>query len=211
MDQTRIRPGESSAVMADLARIALAAERRLLRLERLLRWTAALFLLTLMLALYALSQAFGAPTATAQLGWPHVAPEPTHEQPGDPVGTGERMGAADPALEGRLEELRARLGAATAEDMNPFHLIALVLHDLRGVMQENQRTLAVIPDLVEEMRQMRGDVERVASTLESMDGKLTGVPVMAEEMRRLNVNIDIMTTSIDSTMGRMGRMMPYMW
>jgi hypothetical protein len=208
MTQTPIPSGDASAVITELARIQLAGERRLQRLERLFRWNLALLLSTLILAVFALSQFLGA--ASAQPGWPHVAPPPIPEpralEPpqAEPPSTAEEFRT-------RIEALRADIAGADAAQMNPFHAVTVVLHDLRDVLQESQRALAVLPEMVEEMREMRGDVGRMAATMDSMDGKMAGVPMMAEEMRRLNVNIDIMTTSIDSTMGRMGRMMPYVW
>ena len=208
MDQTRMSQSDTSAAIADLARIALSGERRLQRLERLFRWTAALFLLTLTLALYALSQAFGAGGAQAQAGWPHAAPDPIPEEAevADTIG---KPWAGD--FRARIEELRGRVAEAEVEAMDPGHALAVILHDMKDVLHETRQMLAVMPQMAEDMRDMRGDMERIAGTMDSMDDKMTGVPVMAEEMRRLNINIDIMTTSIDSTMGRMGRMMPYMW
>ena len=208
MDQNRMSESDTSAAIADLARIALSGERRLQRLEHLFRWTAALFLLTLTLALYALSQAFGAAGAQAQTGWPHVAPDPMPEaaETAAPV---EARQTVD--FRARIEELRGRVAEAEGEALDPVHALAVILHDIKDVLHETRQTLSVLPDMAEDMGHMRGDMERIAGTMGSMDDKMTGVPVMAEEMRRLNVSIDIMTTSIDSTMGRMGRMMPYMW
>ena len=207
MDQTRMSQSDPSAAIADLARIALSGERRLQRLERLLRWTAALFLLTLILALYALSQAFGAAGAQAQAGWPHAAPDPLPEEAA--AETAEKPWAGD--FRARIEALRGRVAEAEVEALDSGHALAVILHDMKDVLHETRQMLAVMPQMAEDMRDMRGDMERIAGTMESMDDKMSGVPVMAEEMRRLNINIDIMTTSIDSTMGRMGRMMPYMW
>jgi len=184
----------------------VAGEFRLQRLEKLFGWNLALLLSTLLLAAFALSQFLG--SASAQPGWPHVAPPPIPEprvvEPEPPLPPAEEFRS-------RVEALRAELAATDAAQMNPFHAITVVLYDLREVLQENQRALSVLPEMVEEMREMRGDIGHIAATMDSMDTKLTGVPLMAEEMRRLNINIDIMTTSIDSTMGRMGRMMPYVW
>ena len=208
MDQIRMSQIDTSAAIADLARIALSGERRLQRLERLFRWTAALFLLTLTLGLYALSQAFGAAGAQAQTGWPHAVPDPI---PGE-VETTEAVGKGrEGDFRARIEELRERVADAEAETLDPGHALAVILHDMKDVLHETRQMLAVMPQMAEDMRDMRADMERIAGTMDSMDDKMTGVPIMAEEMRRLNINIDIMTTSIDSTMGRMGRMMPYMW
>ena len=208
MTENPIRSSDPSAAIAELAHIQLAGERRLQRLERLFRWNLALLLSTLLLAAFALSQFLGA--ASAQPGWPHVAPPPIPEpEVVEPV----KAEPGSPAEEflTRIEALRTGIAGADAAQMNPFHAITVVLHDLREVLQESQRALNVLPEMVEEMREMRGDIGHIAATMDSMDAKMTGVPLMAEEMRRLNINIDIMTTSIDSTMGRMGRMMPYVW
>ena len=209
MNDHPTRSSDPSAAIAELARIQVAGERRLQRLEKLFRWNLALLLATLVLASFALSQFLG--PASAQPGWPHIAPPPIPEPrvmepppPEPPLPPAEEFRS-------RVEALRAELAATDAAQMNPFHAITVVLHDLREVLKESQQALAVLPEMVDEMREMRGDIGQIAATMDSMDTKMTGVPLMAEEMRRLNINIDIMTTSIDSTMGRMGRMMPYVW
>jgi len=211
MDQTRADPRDPYPAIEELARIALSGERRLQRLERLFRWTAALFVLTLALALYALAQGFGGAPARAQapLGWPHVAPEVVPEEPESEADPLQPHRAAD--FHSRIEALRSRVTEAADEEMNPFHALAVILHDIRGVLHETRTMLAVMPQMGEDLGEMRGDMQRMAGTMASMDQKMTGIPLMAEEMRQLNTNIDIMTTSIDSTMGRMGRMMPYFW
>ncbi|TVP84551.1 MAG: hypothetical protein EA347_10705 [Thioalkalivibrio sp.] len=210
MKENPIRPSETSAAIAELARIQLAGERRLQRLERLFRWNLVLLLSTLLLAAFALTQFFGA--ASAQPGWPHATPQLMPEpQPIEPPVAAPAPESPMPDPRAGVEEPRAGVAGVEPEQMDPFHAITAVLHDLHGVLHESKEALAVLPEMVEEMRQMRGDVGRIAATMDSMDGKMDGVPVMAEEMHRLNVNIDIMTTSIDSTMGRMGRMMPYVW
>lgn len=197
-------------VIEDLARIAASGERRLQRLERMFRWTAALFLLTLMLVLYALIQALAAGGAGAEtpLGWPHVAPEVTADdlqvRP-EPEVVGPRA-----EFHQRIETLRARLAQAE-EEPSPLEVIAVTLHDIRGVLHDTHAALEAMPQMAEDMSHMRGDMDRIATVMGSMDDKMSGVPLMAEEMRRLNLSIDIMTTSIDSTMGRMGRIMPYYW
>lgn len=217
MDPTRSTAHEAFAALEDLARIAVSSERRLQRLERMFRWTAGLFLLTLGLALYALSQALMVAPAQAQLltqgpipaplqgqrAWPHGPPvlgppsmpaAPTAEAPPGPVAL----------FRDRIEALRHHAGQAALDAVDPGHALAVILMDVHDVMQETRGLLAVMP-------QMGEDLRFIAGTMESMDRKMTGVPVMADEMRRLNANIDVMTTSIDSTMGRMGRMMPYVW
>jgi hypothetical protein len=208
MDQTRMSDAGTPAAIAELARIALSGERRLQRLERLLRSTAALFLLTLVLSLYLLFQALAAGPARAQLGWPHAIPDLAPEVV-EPAAAAGRAGAE--AFRTRIEELRTRVAAAEPEELDTTHALVVILHDMKDALQETRQMLAVMPEMAEDLRQMRGDTERIAGTIGAMDDKMAGIPVMAEEMRRLSTNIDIMTTSIDSTMGRMGRMMPYLW
>jgi hypothetical protein len=208
MDQTRMTDRETAGAIADRARIAVSGEHRLQRLERPFRWTAAFFLLTLVLALYALFQGLAAGPARAQLGWPHAIPELAPEAAESAADAG-RAGAE--GFRTRIDELRVRVAAAEPDELDPTHALVVILHDIKDTLQETRQMLAVMPEMAEDLRQMRGDMERIAGTIGAMDGKMAGIPVMAEEMRRLSINIDIMTTSIDSTMGRMGRMMPYLW
>ena len=213
------RASEPSEAIAELARIQLAGERRLQRLEKLFRWNLALLLSTLLLAAFALAQFLS--VAPAQHAWPHVAPQlmPDPRAPSEPLpdplvvapAVSESPPPAVVEFNAHIEALRARIAKADPEQANPFQTIAVVLQDLREVLHETQQALAVMPEMMQAMQDMRGDIGHIATTMDSMDAKMAGVPAMAEEMRRLNINIDIMTTSIDSTMGRMGRMMPYMW
>lgn len=212
MEQIQTRLNDTPEAIADLVRVALAGERRLQRLERLFRWTVALFLLTLAASLYALSQALGATDARAQAGWPHAAPMLVPQAVAPPRSeTAAEPGHLAQAFRDRVHKLKAEIVGVEDGELNVGHALAVILHDTRDVLHEVREMLAVMPAMGEDIHSMRGDMGRIATTMDSMDGKMTGVPVMAEEMRRLNVNIDIMTTSIDSTMGRMGRMMPYMW
>ncbi|AGA35196.1 hypothetical protein TVNIR_3566 [Thioalkalivibrio nitratireducens DSM 14787] len=211
-------PGDRHRAIEDLTRIALSGERRLQRLERLFRWTALLFAMTLVLGFYALVQLFSAGPAQAQLGWPHVAPTPAPHPVPEAIAPPPRVAPLEDPVEqpatgfrSRIESLRDQIAGAEDHAFDPGHLLAVILHDIRDVLHDTRVALEVMPQMGDDIRQMRADMGRIAATMGTMDQKMTGVTVMAEEMRRLNTNIDIMTTSIDSTMGRMGRMMPYFW
>ncbi|AHE99854.1 hypothetical protein [Thioalkalivibrio paradoxus] len=198
----------------ELARIAVAGERRLQRLERLFRWTALLFVTTLALGSYAMVQLFSAGSAQAQLGWPYAAPPPAPEAIAPPLRSEPLDAPAQPAapdLHSRILALREQLAGVEDHAFDSGHLLAVILYEIREVLHDTRLALEVMPQMGDDVRQMRADMGRIAATMGTMDQKMTGVPLMAEEMRRLNTNIDIMTTSIDSTMGRMGRMMPYFW
>jgi len=43
-----------------------------------------------------------------------------------------------------------------------------------------------------------------------MSGPKSAVPVMATEMQTMNMKMGVMAHGVDTTMGRMGRMMPWM-
>jgi hypothetical protein len=133
-------------VIEDLARIAASGERRLQRLERMFRWTAALFLLTLMLVLYALTQALAAGGAGAEAprGWPHAAPEVT----ADDLQVRPEPEAIGPRAEfhQRVEHLRARLAEAE-EEPSALEVIAVILHDMKDVLHETRQMLAVMPQM----------------------------------------------------------------
>lgn len=208
---TYAQPDSTYRAIEQLARIAAASERRVERLERLFHWTLALFALALALTVYALSQVFTAQPAQAQRGWPHEAPVMPSEAPAPALDAARPSGAVEAAFAARIEELRARLAQEPHDASDPGHVLAVVFHDIHGVLRDMRATFAVMPQMGDDMNHMRGDMSRIAATMGSMDQKMAGVPVMADEMRRLNVSMEIMTTSIDSTMGRMGRMMPYFW
>jgi hypothetical protein len=79
---------------------------------------------------------------------------------------------------------------------DPGAAIALFL----GEMQE---TLKAMPA-------MRDDMDAMRIAMEQMNMKMSAMPVMAGEMQAMSARIGVMTYGIDSTMGRTGRMVPFM-
>jgi hypothetical protein len=207
MSGPQVEATHADGAIVALERLAVAAELRLLRLERLFRWTMALLLLLVLMGLYLLLPVLGAQTAWAQRGWPHEVPERFPE----PAALPEPVRGLDAdGFNARIEALRGQLAEGTGP-MDPLQALVVILQDLRVVAQQNQQLLAPIPALAGDIAALREHVAQAAGHLEAMEGRLAATPLLVEELRRLNVSIDIMTSSIDSTMGRMGRMMPYAW
>ncbi len=87
-----------------------------------------------------------------------------------------------------MHALKAKLAHAKAEEIEAGHAVAVILHDVK-------RMLEVMP-------QMGADMQRITHTMDEMNAKMSGVPVMASEMQRMNHQMGIMTYGVDSTMGR---------
>ena len=105
------------------------------------------------------------------------------------------------ALEKKSEqEFRTLMGRvkqdlAAAERADPAHMVAVILHDMKNMLEAVPR--------------MADDVERMANDMQQMNGKMSAVPAMAGEMQQMNLKMGVMTYGVDSTMGRMGRWMPW--
>ena len=109
----------------------------------------------------------------------------------DDVAALEKKGEEDfRALMGRVKQ-----DLAAAERVDPAHMVAVILHDMKNMLEAVPR--------------MADDVNRMANDMQQMNGKMNAVPAMAGEMQQMNVKMGVMAHGVDTTMGRMGRWMPW--
>lgn len=92
-------------------------------------------------------------------------------------------------FEAKMLGLKQRLGAVKEDAGDTGKLVAVILHDM-------QKALQAMPAMAQDMHEM--------------NAKMSAVPAMAVEMQAMNARMGIMAYGVDSTMGRMGRMVPWM-
>ena len=90
---------------------------------------------------------------------------------------------------------RVKQDLAAAEKVDPAHMVAVILHDMKNMLEAVPR--------------MADDVHRMADDMQQMNGKMNAVPAMAGEMQQMNVKMGVMAHGVDTTMGRMGRWVPW--
>jgi hypothetical protein len=100
---------------------------------------------------------------------------------------------SEQAFESMMKRVKKDL--ASAENANPAHMVAVILHDMK--------------EMLEAVPRMADDVHRMANDMQVMNDKMTAVPAMADQMQQMNMKMGVMAHGVDNTMGRMGRWMPW--
>jgi len=90
-----------------------------------------------------------------------------------------------------------------SEVFDPTHAVAVILYDMKEMLE-------AVPRMAEDTRTMSADMHQMMTDMHQMNQKISAVPVMATEMQSMNVKIGILAHGVDSTLGRTGRMMPWM-
>ncbi|MCP4407678.1 MAG: hypothetical protein GY807_07935 [Gammaproteobacteria bacterium] len=93
-----------------------------------------------------------------------------------------------------MEQMRANMNKVGKID--PLHSVAIILKDMKEMLE-------AVPRMADRM-----DTMNVA--ILQMNEKMSAMPAMAVDMHHMNGKMGIMSHGVDSTMGRMGRMMPWM-
>lgn len=188
---------------ADIARLTLLttrSEARLKDLERRRRWLSVLILGGGLLAFLVGHFSAGPQSAQADSGLGAAAGQV--EQALE-----RRAQAAITELSGFEEKERQRFSeiiAGVRQDLNrakdgafePGIAVAVILHDMKQMLE-------AVPRMADDMHRMTNDMHE-------MNQKMSAVPAMAAEMNLMNRQMGVMSQGVDSTMGRMGRMMPWM-
>lgn len=93
-----------------------------------------------------------------------------------------------------IANVRADLNKA--EKFDPLHSVAILLKDMR--------------DMLEAVPRMADNMDTMNTAMTEMNHKMGAMPAMAVDMHQMNGKMGVMSYGVDSTMGRMGRMMPWM-
>lgn len=180
--------------LGDIAR-QLAEELRATRAEvrrarRRLRLLIGILAALLILAGWAVLPALSA----AQVGMPGHAPPA-------PLGVEERA-----ALRA---ELIAMLPAEKRRELEQFEAEVNWLGGYMRTWDEGQAG-AVVAMMLFRMAQSMDKMPSMEQQMRAMSGQMGALPAIVAELSQINAKMHVITTTMDSTMGRAGRMMPWM-
>ena len=198
MQSLQQRIAELSLEIERLTLLGARSEARLRALERRRRW-----LPVVLLGGGLLGFLLGQFSANPQSAWADSGPSPAKgaehfieaqakAAARDLTGLDEKERQHFDAL---IEGVRRDLNRAEETTLDPARMIAVTLHDMKR--------------LFESMPRMANDMHRMTSDMHEMNQKMSAVPAMATEMNVMNRQMGVMAQGVDSTMGRMGRMMPW--
>ena len=170
----------------DLLRESQAMNQRLLadqsRLARSLRYQYAGILAVVFALLVSVAMATGAPPDSAMAGAGGMA---DREALLAMLGDQERQRMEE--FESQVQWLSAYM--KSSPDFDPGAAVALFLSQVAGNMDA---------------------VPKMHSEMQAMNARMAAVPAMVVEMQAINAKLAVMTGAMDSTMGRAGRMFPWM-
>jgi len=119
--------------------------------------------------------------------------------------------AAGPApdLEARRQALLAPLPADQRQEIVDFAAKVQWLSEFMRASPEFDAGAAVALFLSMMVRDISA-VPGMYQEMQVMNARMAAVPAMAAELQGINAKMSVMTSAMDSTMGRAGRMMPWM-
>ena len=119
--------------------------------------------------------------------------------------------AAGPApdLEARRQALLAPLPADQRQEIVDFAAKVQWLSEFMRASPEFDAGAAVALFLSMMVRDI-SSVPGMYQEMQVMNARMAAVPAMAAELQGINAKMSVMTSAMDSTMGRAGRMMPWM-
>jgi hypothetical protein len=143
----------------------------------------------------------------ATLGWSLLPPfsaaqayKPQQAQ-GAPLSPDERAG--------RRAQLIAMLPADKQRELESFER---EVDWLNGYMQtwDQDKAGAVVAIMLFRMAQSMDTMPSMEQQMRAMSGQMGALPAIVAELNAINAKMHVITASMDSTMGRAGRMMPWM-
>ena len=119
--------------------------------------------------------------------------------------------AAEPAadLEARRQALLAKLPADQRQEIGDFAAKVQWLTEFMRASPDFDAGAAVALFLSMMVRDISA-VPGMYQEMQVMNARMAAVPAMAAELQGINAKMSVMTNAMDSTMGRAGRMMPWM-
>lgn len=121
-----------------------------------------------------------------------------------------RAPAASPEqLAARRSELLAMLPADKQRELASFER---EVDWLKGYMQTWDEGMAgaVVAIMLFRMSQSIETMPSMEQQMRGMSGQMAALPAIVAELAQINAKMHVITASMDSTMGRAGRMMPWM-
>ena len=112
-------------------------------------------------------------------------------------------------LEARREALLAVLPADKRRQVEDFSGQVQWLSEFMHASPDFD-TGAAVALFLSMMARDVGAVPGMYQEMQAMNARMAAVPAMAAELQGINAKMSVMTNAMDSTMGRAGRMMPWM-
>ncbi len=109
----------------------------------------------------------------------------------------------------RREQLMAMLPPEKQRELESFER---EVDWLNGYMQtwDEGKTGAVVAMMLFRMGQSMGTMPSMEQQMRTMSGQMGALPAIVAELAQINAKMHVITATMDSTMGRAGRMMPWM-
>ncbi len=105
-------------------------------------------------------------------------------------------------------------------DFRPGAAITLFLAKMNDSVQVMPAMYAEVRSMQQEMQSIDHEIRTMnekmdalpalANDVQGMNGKMNALPILATEVQGIHAQMAVMSTNMDSTMGRAGRMMPWM-
>ncbi len=105
-------------------------------------------------------------------------------------------------------------------DFRPGAAITLFLAKMSDSVQVMPAMYAEVRSMQQEMQSIDHEIRTMnekmdalpalANDVQGMNGKMNALPILATEVQGIHAQMAVMSTNMDSTMGRAGRMMPWM-
>ncbi len=140
-------------------------------------------------------------------GWSFIPAYSLAEAPGLSQHLTSQLGTEDRAAQ------RARLLAMLpADKQHQLESFEREVAWVTGYMQtwDQGQAGAVVALMLFKMAQSMNTMPSMDQQMRTMSGQMGALPAIVAELAQINAKMHVITTTMDSTMGRAGRMMPWM-
>lgn len=112
-------------------------------------------------------------------------------------------------LAAKRAELIAMLPAEKQRELESFEREVVWLSAYMHTWEQGQAG-AVVALMLFKMAQSMSTMPSMEQQMRTMSGQMGALPAIVAELAQINAKMSVITASMDSTMGRAGRMMPWM-
>jgi hypothetical protein len=151
--------------------------------------------------------AVGIAALLAALSW-SVAPSFSRAEAAPPDGNAIPSMSRD-ELAAKRAELIAMLPAEKQRELESFEREVVWLSAYMHTWEQGQAG-AVVALMLFKMAQSMNTMPSMEQQVRTMSGQMGALPAIVAELAQINAKMSVITASMDSTMGRAGRMMPWM-
>jgi len=151
--------------------------------------------------------AVGIAALLAALSW-SVAPSFSRAETAPPDGNAIPSMSRD-ELAAKRAELIAMLPTEKQQELESFEREVVWLSAYMRTLEQGQAG-AVVALMLFKMAQSMSTMPSMEQQMRTMSGQMGALPAIVAELAQINAKMSVITASMDSTMGRAGRMMPWM-